>query len=133
MTTWEEYKKTMRSEEEIFERARRGDHHAIAAYLANGGDANLKNHKGYSLLMLAAYNEHEETCRLLLEGGADANSRDNTGNTILMGVSFKGYPQIASLLIQSGADVKLRNHMGMTAMVFAKTFRRGEVVKVLST
>ncbi len=132
MATWEEYKNTMRSEEAIFESARRGDQCALSDYLSQGGDANLKNHKGYSLLMLAAYNEQEESCRLLLQAGADVNSRDNTGNTILMGVSFKGYPHIASLLIESGADRKLKNYMGLTAMAFAKTFRRNEVVKVLS-
>ncbi|MDG0815342.1 ankyrin repeat domain-containing protein [Bdellovibrio svalbardensis] len=133
MATWEEYKKTMRNEEDIFEYARQGDLPALVNYLAQGGDANRKNHRGYSLLMLAAYNEREAACRLLLEAGADVNGRDNSGNTILMGVSFKGYPQIASLLINSGADRKLRNCMGMTALLFAKTFRRADVVKILST
>lgn len=132
MPTWQEYKQTMRHEEDIFENARQGDLPALTSYLSQGGDANAKNSRGHSLLMLAAYNEQESACRLLLQAGAEVNARDNTGNTILMGVSFKGYPHIASLLLEHGADPKLKNFFGMTALVFAKSFGRADVVKVLS-
>lgn len=131
MATWEEYKKTIAGECDIFEAARMGDAPSLYEFLQNGGDVNLKNHNGHSLLMLAAYNGSEEACRILIQAGADVNAQDKTGNSILMGVSFKGLPHIASLLLKAGANVKLKNGFGLTALGFAKTFGRQDVVDVL--
>ncbi|MNL18614.1 Ankyrin repeats (3 copies) [compost metagenome] len=133
MATWGDYKKTMLEEDEIFEAARRNNVQALAKYLVAKGNPNLSTHKGYSLLMLAAYNDCDDACEMLIEGGADVNARDRSGNTILMGVSFKGYSQIAEILLKAGADPQAKNCLGFTAMGFAKTFRRHSLVKLLSS
>ena len=65
MRSWSDYKKTMRTE------------------------IDVKDSKGHSALMLAAYNGHQETVKLLLDRGADPNSLDLSGNTILMGLLSK--------------------------------------------
>lgn len=132
MTTWDEYKKTMVSTAPEFEWAREGNRPALAEFFRQGGSVNAKNHKGYSLLMLAAYNDHWGTCAWLIQKGADVNSIDISGNSVLMGACFKGHLRIVKLLLNAGADPFLQNSYGMTALDLAKAFGRSEVVKVLT-
>lgn len=132
MATWEEYKKTMMGEAPAFEAARRGDIKDLRSYLKKGGDINAKNHRGHSLLMLAAYNDEVEAAKFLIENGASVDSFDGGGNSILMGVAFKGFTQMAKLLLEAGASPSHINSHGLTAADFAKVFGRHEVVALLS-
>ncbi|MGZ3744903.1 MAG: ankyrin repeat domain-containing protein [Pseudobdellovibrionaceae bacterium] len=132
METWDEYKKAMISEQPEFNWAREGNRMALAEYFRHGGSVNAKNHKGYSLLMLAAYNDHWSTCAWLLQKGADVNSIDISGNSVLMGTCFKGHVRIIKLLLSSGADPFMQNCYGMTALDLAKAFGRLEVIRVLT-
>ena len=52
--------------EQVFERARQGDAEMLGRLLASGLPANLRNHKGDTLLMLASYHGHHEAVRVLL-------------------------------------------------------------------
>ncbi|MNK38588.1 Ankyrin repeats (3 copies) [compost metagenome] len=130
--TWAEYKRTMAAPEPIFDDIRGGDLLLVEIFIGNGGDVNMRNHNGYSLLMLAAYGGHLDICELLLDNGADANSADLGGNSILMGASFKGYLDIVKLLLSYGADAEHRNDRGLTALDFAKAFGRQEIVAILA-
>lgn len=132
MGTWDEHRKTMISGQPEFDWAREGNRFALAEYFRKGGSVNAKNHKGYSLLMLAAYNDHWSTCTWLLQKGADVNSIDISGNSVLMGTCFKGHIRIVKLLLSSGADPFMQNCYGMTALDLAKAFGRQEVVRVLT-
>ncbi|MBS1970816.1 MAG: ankyrin repeat domain-containing protein [Bdellovibrionales bacterium] len=115
-----------------FDWAREGNRVALAEFFRHGGSVNVKNAKGYSLLMLAAYNDHWGTCAWLIQKGADVNSIDISGNSVLMGSCFKGHVRIVKLLLSSGADPFLQNCYGMTALDLAKAFGRHEVVRVLT-
>lgn len=132
MSTWDEYTKPTISEHQEFEAARDGDRLALAEFFRKGGAINAKNAKGYSLLMLAAYNDHWSTCAWLIQKGADVNSIDASGNSVLMGSCFKGHVRIVKLLLSSGADPFLQNCYGMTALDLAKAFGRHDVVRVLT-
>lgn len=120
------------SEQPQFEWARQGNRYALAEHFRRGGDVNEKNQKGYSLLMLAAYNDHWSTCAWLLQKGADVNSIDVSGNSVLMGTCFKGHIRIVKLLLSSGADPFLQNCYGMTALDITKAFGRHDVARVLT-
>lgn len=126
MSNWEDYKKTMR-DSRYFDSARAGLIEDFAG--VSFGDINVRDAKGHSYLMLAAYNGHLELCALLLDKGADPNSTDHSGNSILMGVAFKGHAEIAGLLIDRGADLWRRNPKGQTALDFAKMFGRADTVR----
>jgi len=115
-----------------FEWAREGNRYALAEHFRQGGSVNEKNQKGYSLLMLAAYNDHWSTCAWLLQKGADVNSIDISGNSVLMGTCFKGHVRIVKLLLSEGADPFLQNCYGMTALDIAKAFGRNDVIRVLT-
>jgi len=130
--TWDESKDMMDFEKPEFHWAREGDRVALSEFFRQGGSVNAKNSKGYSLLMLAAYNDHWGTCAWLLQKGADVNSIDISGNSVLMGSCFKGHVRIVKLLMSAGADPFLQNCYGMTALDLAKAFGRDDVVRVLT-
>jgi uncharacterized protein len=94
-------------------------------------DIDRKNAKGYSPLMLAAYNGHLEATRYLISIGADIDSTDNSGNSILMGVAFKGHKEILQLLLLHKANARHRNAAGQDALQFAQMFGRFDCADLL--
>jgi ankyrin repeat protein len=93
---------------------------------------NLKDHKGNSLLMLAAYNGNLDTVEMMLNMGADANLKNDRGQTPLAGVCFKGYLDIVKLLVQNGANIDEDNGFGMRAVMFASMFGNYDIVEYLT-
>lgn len=87
----------------VFDLARHGDASQLGALLDQGLPPNLRNDKGDSLLMLAAYNGNEPGVRVLLESGADPDALNDNGQSPLAGVAFKGETAIAKLLLEHGA------------------------------
>ena len=87
----------------VFDLARHGDAAELGALLDGGLPPNLRNDKGDSLVMLAAYNGNEPAVRTLLEHGADPDALNDNGQAPLAGVAFKGETAIARLLLQHGA------------------------------
>lgn len=113
--------------------ARNGETGCLLSMLDAGLPINLSDHKGNSLLMLASYNGHVDTARMLLGRGADVDRRNDHGQTPLGGVAFKGQVDLVELLLQHGADVNANNGMGMTPVMFAAMFGRKEVVRFLNS
>jgi len=128
MKTWTDYKKTMSDYASLFDLAREGRIQPSDLQGMSLEVINLKNEKGYSALMLAAYYGQYESCQLLIDAGADVNSHDSAGSTILMGVAFKGHQDIFDLLIQSGADIDVLNFKKQSALDFALLFGRESIV-----
>lgn len=114
-----------------FDFARQNDKQSLEIMLNAGLNVNLANHKGNTLLMLAAYNNSLEVAQMLLQKGADVDKRNDKNQTPLAGVCFKGYYAMAELLIQYGADVNADNGLGLTPLNCAIMFRRKEIVKLL--
>ncbi len=111
--------------------ARNGDAETLRLMLQAGMPVNLADHKGNSLLMLAAYHGEAAAARLMLEHGAAVDQRNDRHQTPLGGVAFKGYAEIATLLIQAGADINADNGNGMTPLAFAHMFGREDVARIL--
>lgn len=130
MRTWDEYKQTMRAEEDLHVFARAGNVEGLGAVLLEES-IDRPDPKGYSALMLAAYHGHADAVRFLLGAGANPNGRDVSGNTILMGAAFKGHVDVVRRLVEAGADIAARNPRGQTALQFAQMFGRTEVVNYL--
>lgn len=131
MRSWNEYKTTFGSADAFHEAARTGDVLQIARLADSIGDLDQKNAKGYSALMLAAYNGHLEASRYLISIGADINSTDAAGNSILMGVAFKGHRDILELLLRFNADPHHKNRAGQDALQFAQMFGRFDCAELL--
>jgi uncharacterized protein len=88
----------------VFNLAREGDTSTLAAYVDAGVPANLCNHKGDTLVMLAAYHGHPRTVAALLERGADPDRANDRGQTPLAGAVFKGEREVIGVLLNGGAD-----------------------------
>lgn len=111
--------------------ARAGDTESLEPMLEAGLPVNLADHKGNTLLMLAAYNGNPDTAAMLLRRGADVDRRNDRGQTPLGGVAFKGYPDIATLLLDAGADINADNGGGSTPLLYSTMFGRTEVAALL--
>lgn len=93
-----------------------------------GGAVDVVDHKGDSLLMLAAYNGHADTLTALLARGADATTRGTRGLSPLDGAAFKGDIAVVEALVASGVDVDDRGPDGRTALMWAAAFNRVAMV-----
>lgn len=111
--------------------ARVGDGATLLPMLSAGLPPNLKDLKGNSLLMLAAYHGHADLAHQLLEAGARVDEPNDRGQTPLGGVAFKGYTDVAEVLIRAGADLEANNGAGMTPLMFAAMFGRHAMVSLL--
>lgn len=117
---------------QFFGQIRSGDLEGARQSLKSHPDlVSTRDPRGSTPLILAAYYDHKDLVRLLLENGAPVNEVDGSGNTALMGVCFKGYAEMAQILIGAGADVNARNGMGGTCLTFSVSFNRPEIVRLL--
>jgi uncharacterized protein len=112
----------------LFGLARAGASGRLVAYVDAGVDPNLANHKGDSLVMLAAYHGHAETVRALLSKGADANRPNDRGQTPLAGAVFKGEADVIDALLAGGADPQAGEP---SALATARMFERDDLVAQL--
>ncbi|MDR7038875.1 MULTISPECIES: ankyrin repeat domain-containing protein [Methylobacterium] len=115
----------------VFQMSRMGHAEDLASLFGQGLPANLRNDKGDSLLMLAAYNGQEEATRVILEAGGDPELANDRGQTPLAGAAFKGEIGIARLLLAHGAAVDGSGEGGRTALMVAAMFNRTEMVDLL--
>ncbi|MBB4916389.1 ankyrin repeat domain-containing protein [Streptosporangium saharense] len=88
----------------LFDLARAGETDRLRAYVEAGVPANLRNDRGDTLVMLAAYHGHAETVRALTALGADPGLANDRGQTPLSGAVFKKEPEVIRALLDAGAD-----------------------------
>jgi ankyrin repeat protein len=112
----------------LFGLAREGEAEQLAAYVDAGVDPNLSNHKGDSLVMLAAYHGHAAAVTALLERGADPNRPNDHGQTPLAGAVFKDEPDVIRALLAGGADPEAGQPSGVAT---AQMFERPDLLALL--
>jgi len=88
----------------LFELARDGGTAELAEHLAAGLYPDLTNDKGDTLLILAAYHDHEDTVRALLSAGADPGRANDRGQTALAAAVFRRSAPVVGALLDAGAD-----------------------------
>ncbi|RDU58232.1 ankyrin repeat domain-containing protein [Helicobacter sp. MIT 99-5507] len=114
-----------------FDFARENDIASISTLIQYGLNVDLANHKGNTLLMLAAYNNSLDVAELLLKNGASVDKKNDKAQTPLAGVVFKGYIDMTKLLLKYGANPNEDNGMGLTPINCAIMFRRKEILDLL--
>ncbi|WP_024768947.1 ankyrin repeat domain-containing protein [Aquimarina macrocephali] len=92
---------------------------------------SYQNSKGYSLLILATYNNQLEIVNYLISQKININLSDKSGNTALMGVAFQGHIEIARTLIKNDVKIDQQNYNGATALHFAATFGNKDIADLL--
>ncbi|BCD67847.1 ankyrin repeat domain-containing protein [Nitratiruptor sp. YY09-18] len=113
------------------EYARSGEKEQLQKMLEYRLPLNLQDYKGNTLLMLAVYNDHLETAKMLLEFGADVDKRNDRGQTPLGGAAFKGYCNMIELLLGYGAHIDADQGGGKTPLFFAALFGRKDAYQLL--
>jgi len=88
----------------MFDLAREGGAEELAAYVDAGLPVNLTNHKGDTLLILAAYHSHPATVAALLARGADTSRINDRGQSALAAAVFRQSAETVSALLDAGAD-----------------------------
>lgn len=121
-----------RRQELLFDAAKLGRIDLIPALVTAGADVNAYNERGFTPLILAAYNGQAAAVEALIAAGADPCKPDATqGNTAQMGVAFKGDDALSARLLKEKCDVNARNNAGQTALMMASLFARAKQIELL--
>ncbi|WP_061035370.1 MULTISPECIES: ankyrin repeat domain-containing protein [Vibrio] len=115
----------------FFDAARIGNNEVVDTFASQGFPIDQRNTQSYTALMVAAYQGHRETVRLLLDSGANACLQDKRGNTALMGALIKREIGIAKDLYQADCSPELRNKAGLNLKEFAEIYGQSNVLKSL--
>jgi len=99
--------------------AESGDTAKIAESLNKGTEIDVTDEHGQTALMLAAYEGHVDTVRLLLQHGASPDLQNRIGGTALMLASFNGHLEVVTELLKAGAEVNAKSQNGYTALMQA--------------
>ena len=112
----------------VFQYARMGHADELAELFGQGLPANLRNDKGDSLLMLAAYNGQADAARVILEAGGDPELANDRGQTPLAGAVFKGEDEVVGALAGAGANPRAGTP---SAAATASMFGRADLLELL--
>lgn len=112
----------------LFELAREGGTAQLADHVDAGLSPDLTNDKGDTLVLLAAYHQHEDTVRALLARGADHARVNDRGQTALGSAVFRQSAGTVRALLEAGADPDLGNP---SAVELARFFELPEMLALL--
>lgn len=100
----------------------------IDAMIAKGGDINLQDRFGKTMLMYAAKEGNAECVEALLDRFANFRIPDSKGRTALMMAAFYDHLDVVNLLVDycpAPAHVRHRDFKGRTALMYAlRPFRK---------
>lgn len=100
--------------------------------LGSKPDLELKDHKGRTALMIAAYNHDNKIAELLIAAGADVNAQDAMQNSPFLYAGAEGNVALLNLGLKNGANFNLYNRYGGTALIPAAEKGHLEVVQILT-
>ena len=113
--------------------SQKGSAEIVKLLLAKGADVNAEHFINGTALWVACESNHPEVVKVLLEKGAAVNVKDRgTGMPAVVLASQKGYVEVVKLLLGKGVDVNAKDKDGNTALAWASTLGRKEIVQLLS-
>ncbi len=115
----------------LWDAARKGNEDVINLLISAKYNLNEQDDKGYTAIILAAYNGHSELVKILINAGADPCLSDKRGNTALMGAVFKGEMEITKQLMKAECNPDARNNARQTAAMYASLFQRKALLEEL--
>ncbi|MGC2049553.1 MAG: ankyrin repeat domain-containing protein [Gallionella sp.] len=108
-----------------------GDRRGIALFLEAGVNTEITNERGWTPLMLAAFNGHDDVIKVLIKHRANVHASDLLGNTALHWAADSGQTSSTKLLIEYHAEIDAINNSGFTPLLQASKGRHLGVVLLL--
>ena len=117
----------------LHQAASKGDKESILQYIENGSDLNLKDHKGWTPLLLSLENKHLEIAQILIKHGADIKSKNKEGTTSLHIASELGSIELTKAMIEKNAEINAKDKKGFTPLHYVSNseFANQEMVQLL--
>ena len=103
----------------IQESARLDDTSSLTRQLNAGANINARDYAGYTALHWAAYADHLDAARILVQHGANLEAIENGGLTPLEVAACYFHPDIAQFLLEKGANVNAKDRNGWTPLDYA--------------
>jgi|SRR5690625_3319287 len=114
---------TQRLIEIMMDHARRDETSELAEAYDRGFPIDVRDAKGNTALMYAAYHGNLDTLEMLIARGADINIRNERDQSPVAGAIFKGEEEVVRLLTQAGADLDAGTPSArQTAELFGKQY-----------
>lgn len=85
---------------------------SLCQMLSEHIDVNDKSIDGYTALMWASINGHNDVIKFLMEKGANINAKNKYGKTALMLASINLNTNTAKILLSLGADITIKDYEG---------------------
>ena len=105
---------------------------AIAVLLAGGADANIRNKRGVTPLLLACSENQTVIPQVLVDNSdVDLNSCDKAGSSALIIASKKGYIDLVLILLEIGVDPNIQDNDHQTALCWASRQGHKYLIEVL--
>ena len=109
-------------EKKSFEALRKGDFRKVKDLIQSGADVNVRDDRGHTLLMEAAWHDNPWIVEQLLKSGADVNAQDVYGRTPLSeAISAGNSSEVVRILIKYGAKVSVEGGLLFRSLYFEKT------------
>ena len=97
----------------LLDAAENGDTLLVNQLIRDGVEVNCVNDKGWSPLVMAAFNQHLDTVKVLIDSGANVNHQSINGTTVFMYAKTKVLNtedySILDYLLNKGAKINLRD------------------------
>ncbi len=115
-----------------------GDIGTANKLIEKGKDLNERDGYGWTPLLWAAYFQHPDMVKFLLENGADPEIATTKkyvsvppGSTPLIVASYYGREDMVEILLQHGARKDAKNTAGYTALMYAQEYRYRDCINLL--
>ena len=119
----------------LFNAAVVGDIEQIEKIEAAGFDINVRNNKGWNILLVACFNQQLLSVKYLVKNGFDINATNFKGTTALMfaktAATRTGNLELLQWMLNNGADPSLKDDVGKTALDYARTDDAEVIVRLL--
>ena len=119
----------------LFYAAEVGNIEQIEKIKAAGFDIDVRNKKGWNILLVACYNQQLPLVNYLINNGFDINATNYKGTTALMfaksAATRTGNVELLQWMLNNGADQNLKDDFEKTALDYARTDDAEIVVSLL--
>lgn len=99
--------------------------------VGKGADVNQADNQGWTPLLSAARQRHDDMIKLLIELGADVNLAKNDGTTPLIAAAYRDHVPSIKVLLEHGADIEKPGPEGFRPLPLAIGEDKYEVAKAL--